>query len=529
MLLMIPFSEICILQVHFRLSEGPHCSACLKLQQIQSKIRECKELLETLYTQEIHIKSSINALHDPITRRLPRELVSEIFVLSSLHSVGTESFFNSASTGYLRYQFSLGSVSKIWRNIVRSTPQLWTTIRISLRVNALPQMELLRLHLKLSGSLPLHIQARTGYTPSTLDYSKLAPILETLNVSSYRWKTLDLDIPPQLLSHVNGGSSGAPMLECLRVYCSHEQMEPTAACFQVPYGPPSPRVVDTYGIAFPSIRITWKNVTEATICVLKYHECLALFKHAPELVSLTTKVLIAANPDPKLCEVVTALRLASLDVEISGDASLFFEKLTLPSLVTLNVDGKGPFDSLEHLFRRSMCPLRSLSFFGPDFGRVDIIAMFRATLLLEELVFSSAIFRGLGEFFKTLANTKLLNDVAPDSHSIFLPRLATLQFFGSIEVPWHMVSSLFPPDQRPPHARYRPLRGLECFLYIDEDENYYLEKDVVLQILDIRRQGHIITIRDEENDADLVQVSYDHHVGSISAHATSLQRSCTST
>jgi len=40
-----------------------------------------------------------------------------------------------------------------------SIPQLWTNIRIQLHFDLLSQAELLRLSLKLSGSLPLHIQA----------------------------------------------------------------------------------------------------------------------------------------------------------------------------------------------------------------------------------------------------------------------------------------------------------------------------------------------------------------------------------
>jgi len=514
-----PFSEILELQAHrliphCNLFEGILCSACLKLQQVQSNIRECKELLETLYIQEAHIKSSVNALHDPITRRLPQELVSKIFIECAPYSLEIGPFFDLTSSYSPRYQFPLGSVSKTWRNIVRSTPQLWTTIRIHLQANALPQMELLRLYLKLSGSLPLHIQTRlsSGYTPQERDYSTLGPMLETLNDFSERWKTLDLNIPLKLVSHVKGGPLGTPMLECLRI--SNRQLEDVVSChFHISYGPPSPRVVDTHRIAFPSIGINWTNVTEVALSRLKSLECFAFFRHATQLVNFTIEIVAA--DDPRLltpCGVLTVPRLASWDVGFFGNPALFLEKLILPALIDLKVKGNQPFDSLEFLFRRSMCPLRSLSL-RADFRHVDVIPILQATPLLKNLFFSNANFRGLDEFFEILANTKLLNEVASDSDSMFLPHLATLHFSGLKYKPWNIIPSLFPPDQRPPHAQYRPFRELKISMSDEEyGEEDYLEWDLVRKMMEIRQQGHVLAILNKYADGDLIQDSYDYYL-----------------
>ena len=112
-----PFAEILELQAHrltphCNLFEGILCPACLKLQQVRSKIRECKEFLETLYIQEAHIKSSVNASHDHITCRLPQELVPKIFIECAPYSVEIGRFFHLTSSYSPRYQFPLGSVSK---------------------------------------------------------------------------------------------------------------------------------------------------------------------------------------------------------------------------------------------------------------------------------------------------------------------------------------------------------------------------------------------------------------------------------
>jgi len=193
------------------------CSACLRLQEVQSKIRECKKLLEKLYMQEAHTKSSVNAVHDPIIRNLPLELVSNILTLCNPSPVEDDEEFGSlppdAPLATRRYQLSLGTVCKTWRNIVRSTPQLWTNIyiRLSTKRGELQQKELLLLSLRLSGSLPLHIQAwmRPGYRPSEREYLVLSPLVEMLNDQSERWKTLDLDVTARLLSQFKGGAFGA--------------------------------------------------------------------------------------------------------------------------------------------------------------------------------------------------------------------------------------------------------------------------------------------------------------------------------
>jgi len=149
--------------LHHIISECKSCSACSRLQEIQSRIRECKELLEKLYIQEAYAKSSVNTTHDPIIRYLPQELVSKIFMLYNPNPVETDEGFGSWGTeaplSTQRYQFSLGVVCTTWRNIVRSTPQLWTNIYIQFpirRGRELQHREFLLLSLRLSGSLPLH-------------------------------------------------------------------------------------------------------------------------------------------------------------------------------------------------------------------------------------------------------------------------------------------------------------------------------------------------------------------------------------
>src|SRR6188768_1521039 len=230
---------------------GERCSPCLRLQEVQSKIRECKELLNKLYIQEAQTKSSVNAVHDPIIRNLPLELVSNILTLCNPSPVENDEEIGSsppsAPLSTRRYQFSLGTVCKTWRNIVRSTPQLWTNIyiRFPTRGGELEQEEFLLLSLRLSGSLPLHIQVwlPPDYGPSEGEHIMLSSLVEMLNDHSERWKTLDLHVTARLLSHFKGVAPGAPTLKRLRINLFGPRNVINKA-FRVSFGLPSPQVVN---------------------------------------------------------------------------------------------------------------------------------------------------------------------------------------------------------------------------------------------------------------------------------------------
>jgi len=507
--------------------DGERCSACLRLQEVQSKIRECEELLNKLYMQEAQTKSSVNAVHDPIIRNLPLELVSNILALCNPSPVETDEEFTSsplpnAPLSTLRYQFSLGTVCKTWRNIVRSTPQLWTNIyiRFPTKRGKLPQKELL-LSLRLSGSLPLHITAwmRRGHQPSAGDYLVLSPLVEMLNAQSERWKILDLNVTARLLSQFKGGASGAPILERLRIYLFGPPSEIKNE-FHVSFGLPSPQIVDAHRTSFSFIGISWKGVTRVKIDTLTATECLGLFQLATQLVNLNIGLLECGDFHlSNSGEVITASNLASWEVKFSANSEAMLNKLVLPSLVDLQVMEFISLESnsLEHLVSRSNCPLRTISLYQAA-GDLDVIPLLRVTPLVEKLVFSNATSSGIHELLDILARTKLVNDISEDPNMMFLPHLENLSFIGVQDgsPPWHVVPSLFPPTWHPANSQYRPLRRLEFCVYTELEVKDHLDKDVLLQLREIQQRHYDLIILNEGAivDVDLIQASYDLHFGS---------------
>jgi len=515
--------------MHCSVSKFESCSACLGLQEVQSKIRECKEPLDELYIQEAHTKASVNTAHDLITRYLPMELASNIFMLCKPNStpveIGVEVFPPEAPFTPHKYQISLGMVCKSWRNIVRSTPELWTDIYIRFPIlnGVEPRVhrEFLLLSLRLSGSLPLYIQGRLEL-PFARNYTEIecqthSSLLEVLNDHSDRWNTLDLWIAPLFLSHIRGVAPGAPNLKLLRIHLTCRQ---TNRAFLVPFGLPSPQIVEVCGIPFSLIRVSWKNVTKVKLGTLNIGECLELLRQATHLVDFAVDLLPPEDSGlPDLGEVFTASRLASWKVYIFNMADALFSRLVLPSLVSLDLSGCCSLDSLGHLLSRSMCPLQFLSFSEAGMTPAGVIPVLQATPLLKQLVFSKVLMHGLDELFLLLARTKLVSEFPQDPTTVFLPRLEELFFIRMREYlpPWHLVPSLFPPTLYLANTQYRPLRKLELHIDLDLDLKDYLDKNLVLEMQEIQQRGYDIIIWNEifcAPDAELIRDSYEHHFGS---------------
>ena len=350
-------------------SKGEHCSACIEL-----------------HIQETHTKSVVKEAHNTTIRHLPVELLSNIFMLSDPYPVETEEFphplLNASWTATGKYQFSLGAVCRAWRNIVWSTPHLWTNIRIWLQIKDVHcHMEFLLLYLRLSGSLPLDIHAWVPqYSDLTeRDYPVLLPLLEALSGHSERWRSLDLHIPPRLLSHMKV-PSGAPNLEILRIYYFGGPQEQNPTAFRISFGLTSPRMVVAYSISFSTIWIDWTNVTSAKFNTFNMRECLELFRQATRLVNLQVDFLGTGGIDlSTLREVVTAPSLALWVAGFTRNPGPFLQNLVLSSIVNFWLQGCGPSGALKHLFLRSKCPLRTLTFSGANFTGLDVIPILRTT------------------------------------------------------------------------------------------------------------------------------------------------------
>ncbi|KAF9443312.1 hypothetical protein P691DRAFT_679808, partial [Macrolepiota fuliginosa MF-IS2] len=88
------------------------------------------------------------------TRSVPAEVLSYIFQRACplwSHISDEQKFYNQSS----KFHLVLRWVSSRWRQVADSTPQLWTTIRLSRM--SLGAQHYLELCLQMSGNLPLYL------------------------------------------------------------------------------------------------------------------------------------------------------------------------------------------------------------------------------------------------------------------------------------------------------------------------------------------------------------------------------------
>ncbi|KIM47387.1 hypothetical protein M413DRAFT_439067 [Hebeloma cylindrosporum] len=164
---------------------GGPCSACKEDMELEQKIQELQE-------KRRHLRTKMNANHDPFVLRLPPEIASHIFCLS----------MDELDAPYL-----FGAVCRGWRQLARSTPQLWSRLAFSLphpmeskKMETVPHLILD--WLELSGGLPLSLQVSSHASHSHgLATNGLSSIINVLNQHSGRWRDIVFSLPPAYLRH----------------------------------------------------------------------------------------------------------------------------------------------------------------------------------------------------------------------------------------------------------------------------------------------------------------------------------------
>ena len=175
------------------------CLVCQEDMELNQKIQELQDKRRILRTR-------MNAIHDPFNFKFPPEIASLIFSLS----MGDEDYEPDRSTlRKLPTQFLLGSVSRRWRQVARSTPQLWSTISFTLvkeKTNTLPPLRFINDWLQLSGSLPLNLWIIED-AASNFYWETCPPVVDVLNQHSGRWHKVVFHLDKQYLSHFHGTTS----------------------------------------------------------------------------------------------------------------------------------------------------------------------------------------------------------------------------------------------------------------------------------------------------------------------------------
>ncbi|KAL1752844.1 hypothetical protein FB107DRAFT_292830 [Schizophyllum commune] len=127
------------------------------------------------------------ALLAPV-RRLPREILSEIFLFAATFS----SRIDSHSVFPVHRKYAFATVCRMWRSVARSTPDLWADIRLT-RNEKPGTLKLLERDLRLAKTRALHVQLVQG-AGEYWDATSRA-CYNLVLAQQHRWRSLRLEKP----------------------------------------------------------------------------------------------------------------------------------------------------------------------------------------------------------------------------------------------------------------------------------------------------------------------------------------------
>ncbi|KAI5892965.1 uncharacterized protein SCHCODRAFT_02620577 [Schizophyllum commune H4-8] len=338
----------------------------IELKRIEAEIARLSAVRDQLVDQ-LAVNRSLVA---PV-RRLPRELLAEIFVQFFQEE---EAFLTDPKNSrYPTEEISryVAPVSYTWWTVARSTPVLWSNIALDSSASRM------RRHfdtcLALSGTHGLDIYSHKSYSVAEVgsQLAQLAP-------ATTRWRTLWL--PHRLLSELGLSFGNFQSLEVVACNCSGRRSDARMQLEVLSHAARIRRMhlqdFESHGLQLPPCALTRLSLSGSSgsfkLVVPLVRQCNASIQHLS--VSYGNDLVISPGP----VGVVHVPQLISVDLSKHAHQVLPF--LDAPKLDDLTLrrcaDGKGnPFESLcAYLFRTTSpgkCP-RRLSFL--DFQRVHGIS-----------------------------------------------------------------------------------------------------------------------------------------------------------
>ncbi|PPR02575.1 hypothetical protein CVT26_011963 [Gymnopilus dilepis] len=359
---------------------GQPCDSCQEMIDLRAQIEVAQEVvsqavqtLGKLLDQQREIAFRMNRAHDRTILRFPPEISSAIFQFAAPPLVGDTIVFNLPGYDYqfrriMSATLSLAAVCREWRQLVCSTPQLWTSLRVQLQptCTSYPYLDYVRSWINRSGALPLTIYIYTKWQDNRLEYLCQCAeyLISLLNSCSGRWQSLTLRLPYSILRRLSGNSDSGSILRSLKlISANHGTNE------GVRFGIAGARPAHVYLSAISSrvVSLNWGNTTQVELDDLRVDDILELLRNAPRLLICTV-----SNVDdpavPTSLDITAHQSLRELNVvsPVLDDVGSFFNHVNLPCLEKLLLDmddGLIPYSSLLTMLSRSSPPLKDLQLF----------------------------------------------------------------------------------------------------------------------------------------------------------------------
>ena len=432
--------------------------------------------LQALLEEKDALESRPDHDHSSIFDRLPVEVMSIIFAFYASKLVRKTS------------PFTLGAVSKRWREIAWTTPEIWTDLLLyKPRTRKMATcIQLAKDWLSRSGALPLFISVHISSADGELQLDQLISLVDTLNQHCHHWYSLDLDLPPEALCRLDVSASMSPTVYRLALAPDSDGE------FRIPgLSRLKPRVVEIHCIQLTHDSLDWSNLTSCTIAHLQVDRILEIFRAAPHLSQCRFEYVKKLDTSLGTEEIdhVTSSRLDSLVVEFScGEAaSDFLDNVTLPALTDLGIHGDRcelHHEPLISFLNRSSCGLKTLSVQEPDYSDQGLVNILRSTPSLEELFIRDGfVDEAEVDLHRAFIDHLPTEETpVPVSTQPLLPLLRTFVWAGQGPYPWSLLKNFLVPLSKGSRRR-RPLTSIDIQCSRNEDEPIpYIGQDIITEI-----------------------------------------------
>ncbi|KAF8953528.1 hypothetical protein BDZ97DRAFT_596665 [Flammula alnicola] len=488
------------------------CNPCKRLAELDIQIIKARETLLAMQKEARRLKSEMNCSHDHLIHRLPPEISSYIFQLCISREPSIDARYS---------QVALSSVCQKWRQIAHTTPQLWTTIFLSVsRHSDLSVADWTQEWIDRSGQLPLSIglfaKSESKY------YTVYRYVIAVINQCSSRWRDLTYQGPASSLSDLVGDSQGASQLQTLKLHVHGS----SAGQFKLGDFKPMPTTLEIRGLDLKSVVIEWNNITHMQARRISADDCWELFRIAPRMTHCRLELVLnikAQDPFPRPHTPILHPTLQVLEMSLVTSCSfdLFLNNVSLPSLKSYTSDvGSGYLEteSLISLFLRSSCSLQTLTLL--DLGLepldvADLVDLSRATPDLRHLDLKSSYRSGADvteRIFRCFSNAFTITSTDSETNQALFPRLQSMTFKGAMPLDWKLVPDIFGSPSDVCNLRRRPLRSFTLSpVKAQPIDDFIIDKDTLSRMLLLVTQGIELKIEQESPSVDALQRSIEFH------------------
>jgi len=427
-------------------SDSPHDSSCI--QQLEDDFRRLT--LESIPPQ----KSP-----DPSTRqphaifRLPPELLGTIF--ATVCHADFHKFHSDKSRHNKTTAFTLGQICREWRDIVWSTPEIWSHVFLCLSLTRYDaQVKLLEGWLNRSGICPLSLNF---IFQNEEDWSKKEPPMELINLlssSSYRWRVINVVIPEGWYQALNEIIHNIPILvnvstqplwsDCGLSPAKRKQ-------FTLFKYAPVLKDVHLNGYYLADVSIPWGQLRHLALQHVYLDECFFGLSKSPDIT--TCRIYTILDNDVNRVVVESDIRLSLLEEMLFfsalwDDTERLFSHLSTPLLHTLEFSTpqddldlpKIPSLLLQSGSRLLKLKLDAFTFTSDEVELLELLCNIPTLQKVEILMKADSIpisnlFIDLLKLQSSSSTAANVDDLQPPPIPYFLPDLEMFTFSGPIDVP----------------------------------------------------------------------------------------------